>query len=123
MLPEVKALLVSPFISYVRFKLEPDTTTQHIITPVIDDYPALKQLSDEALAEIHSMRIIQERIQLDGHGMGEMCIRLVMSDQTVASMLTPLYDDIPSVSVMMSMRGSLLTNRTSHYTQKFTPAY
>ncbi|KAF9369555.1 hypothetical protein CPC16_004425, partial [Podila verticillata] len=72
MLPEVKALLISPFISYVRFKLEPDTTTQHIITPVIDDYPALEQLSGEALAEIHSMRIIQERVQLDRHGIGKM---------------------------------------------------
>lgn len=111
-------LLDHAFIGYPQFKLEPDTTTQHIITPVIGGCPALEQLSDEALAEIIHMRIIQEPVQRDGSEKGKMYIRLVMSDHTVASVLTLPYDNILAVSVMVSMCYSLLKNSTSNYSQK-----
>ncbi|KAI1286519.1 hypothetical protein EDD11_000358 [Mortierella claussenii] len=124
MLPEVKALLVSPFINGVWFELDPDYTTQHIITPVLkENLAAIEQLSEDGKAEINSMRIVQEPIHLDNLEIPKMYIRLIIHDQTVATMLTPPYSDIPYISVMASMRTSLLKNITIKYQQAYTPGY
>jgi len=123
MLPEVKILLVTPFINHVWFRLDRDYTTQHIITPTFEDTSLLEQLSEEGKAEINSMRIIQEPIHIDDLENQKLYIRLVIGDKTVATMLSPPYDDIPAISVMASMRSSLMFNVTIKYEQAYTPAY
>jgi hypothetical protein len=122
MLPEVKNLLVTPFINHIWFELDRDYTTQHIITPTFEDTSSLEHLSEEGKAEINSMRIIQEPVHTDNLEYQKVYIRLVIGDKTVATMLSPPYDDIPAISVMASMRSSLLFNVTIKYEQAYTPA-
>ncbi|KAG0046200.1 hypothetical protein BGZ83_008616 [Gryganskiella cystojenkinii] len=112
MLPEVKALMVSPYISNVVFKVNPDYTIQHTHTPKFYETAAIEQLSEEGQAEMYSIRIVQEPVHYDSMDERKVYIRLLINDETVGTMLTAPYDDIPYVSVMASMRMSLLKGIT-----------
>lgn len=120
MLPEVKSLLVSPFISDVVFKVDPDYTTQHIIAPKIHENhncPEFNEASDAVKAEIYGMRIVQEPAHLDDLETPKVYFRLVVNDTTVATMITPPYDDILYCSVMVCFRFSLQLDITCPYSQ------
>lgn len=96
MLPEVKNLLVTPFINHVWSKLDCEYTTQHIITPTFLDTSLLEQLSEEGKTEINSMRIIQEPMHIDDLENQKVYVRLVIGiKQSLAcyphrTMISPL---------------------------------
>ncbi|GJJ71720.1 hypothetical protein EMPS_04077 [Entomortierella parvispora] len=88
MLPELKDLLVSPFISYAMFKVNPDYTTEHIITPGrYNEYPGYDKISDAVKAELDTLHIVQEAARYDGPGRPKVHFRLIVNNETVASML------------------------------------
>ncbi|KAI1288614.1 hypothetical protein EDD11_009892 [Mortierella claussenii] len=96
-----------------------DYTTQHIITPVFEDYSKLEHLSDEGLAEMTRIQIVQEPLHLDDMKMLKIYIRLVISNETVGSMLSPPYEHIPAASVMVCMRNSIFFNSKRQHSQAY----
>ncbi|KAF9165618.1 hypothetical protein DFQ26_009694 [Actinomortierella ambigua] len=122
MLPEVRDLLLGQFAGYVQFEIDRDTTKQHVIMPIIHNYPGFEELSDEALEEVYNIRIVQDPMQLDGDEKDHIRVNLIVANQTVATVITRMYDDLPATGLMMCMRFGLLEHRATFYTQKYTPA-